>query len=96
MISVLKVEGKSLSPDYHEGDFVLVLKIPFLFNNIKPGDTLVFRHAEYGTMIKKVECFDKQTDEITVVGTHQFSVDSRRFGPIQKQDVVGKVVWRIR
>ncbi len=31
MFFLLKVEGSSLEPDFVEGDFVLVSKIPFFF-----------------------------------------------------------------
>jgi len=96
MLKLLKVSGDSLLPAYQEGDFVLVCKIPFLFGAIKPGDVIVFRHQAYGTMIKAVQRVLADGDEIHVTGTHDRSVDSRRFGPINKKDVVGKVIWHIK
>jgi len=96
MFRVLKVAGNSLLPAYQDGDFVLVSKIPFLFGKIRPGDVIAFRHKAYGTMIKEVQRVARNKDEIYVLGTHEGSVDSRHFGPIARQDVLGKVLWHIK
>ena len=96
MLRFIKVLGQSLAPDYREGDFVLVAKIPFLLNRLKKGDTVVFNHPVYGTMIKMVESSQAVRGEIFVLGTHQDSVDSRHFGPIRTADLIGKVIWHIR
>jgi len=96
MIKVLKVTGDSLAPDYQEGDFVVALKFPFLFNSIAPGDIVVFRNADYGTMIKQVESIDPVSGDLHVIGTHPYSVDSRQFGALARVDLVGKVIWHIK
>ena len=96
LLKFLRISGESLMPEYREGDFVLVSKIPYLFAPVRRGDVVVFRHERYGTMIKKVECAAPDRDEIHVTGTHENSVDSRRFGPIPKRDVLGKVIWHVR
>jgi signal peptidase I len=95
MLKLLKVSGDSLLPVYRDGDFVLVSKIPYLFGPVRPGDVIAFQHQVYGTMIKQVEnVLDR--DALWVVGTHAFSVDSRRFGPVRLRDVLGKVIWHIK
>jgi signal peptidase I len=96
MLKLLKVTGSSLSPSYQEGDFVVVTKIPLFLVHLKPGDTLVFRHPDYGTLIKQIDHLIPETGEIYVVGTDEFSVDSRRFGFITKDDILGKVIWHIK
>ncbi|GAB4547471.1 MAG: hypothetical protein Kow0063_42130 [Anaerolineae bacterium] len=96
MIRLLKVAGNSLLPAYRDGDFVLVSKIPYLFSKIKRGDIIAFRQTEYGIMIKKVQSVGPDGEEIHVVGTQEHSVDSRRFGPITRGDVLGKVIWHIK
>jgi type IV secretory pathway protease TraF len=83
-------------PAYRDGDFVLVCKIPFLFDKLRRGDVIAFRHKEYGTMIKKVQNFTPANGEVVVTGTQEDSVDSRRFGPITYEDVLGKVIWHIK
>ena len=96
MLRLLRVQGNSLQPTYQEGDFVLVAKIPFLMGKLRRGDVVVFDHPVYGTMIKQVDHIPPEKDEIFVIGTHEFSVDSRDFGPINTNAVIGKVIWHIR
>ncbi len=96
MIHVMKVTEQSLSPFFLEGDFVVVSKIPFFFRPPAPGDVVVFNHPTYGKMIKEVEQVSPDGDELFVVGTHPLSTDSRQFGPIRKEMLLGKVVWHIR
>lgn len=93
MLQFFKVTGNSLSPDYQEGDFVLLVKIPFFLRSIKPGDVVVFRHAAYGVMIKRVDRIVPEGDLLEVVGANNESTDSRHFGPIHRSDLVGKVLW---
>ncbi|RMG50290.1 MAG: S26 family signal peptidase [Acidobacteria bacterium] len=96
MIKLVKITGQSLYPIYREGDFVVVSKIPFLFGPVRPGDVIVFRHPIYGLMIKKVERCVPQTGDVYVVGMHGHSIDSRRFGAIRRDDIVGKVIWHLK
>jgi signal peptidase I len=96
MLRLLKVKGHSLAPDFQEGDFVVIIKIPLLWFKLHPGDIVVFCHPEYGVMIKKVESFSQDGESIFVIGTHPDSVDSRRFGAIPFQDLLGKVIWHVR
>ena len=80
-----------MSPTYHEGDFVLIMKI--LRGRIKKGDVIVFKHNLYGTLIKAVE---KITDAgVYVLGTGENSLDSRRLGPVNPNSVQGRVIWHI-
>ena len=96
MLQILKVTGESLAPEYREGDFVLIAKIPFLLNRLRVDDIIAFRHPDYGVMIKRVAGLDSGQDQIFVLGTHEHSVDSRHFGTIRRADLVGKVIWHIR
>ena len=93
MFKFIKVAGDSLLPEYKEGEYVMLITLPFFFN-LKRGDTIVFEHQPYGTMIKKVHQIDYNL--VHVIGTHQHSVDSRQFGPIQRKDILGKVIWHIK
>ena len=95
MFRMIQVTGESLSPLFREGDYVLVTTIPFVVKRVKAGDTILFRHPIYGTLIKQVEGIDAVLGTLSVIGTHPDSVDSRRFGPIRQEDVIGKVLWRI-
>jgi phage repressor protein C with HTH and peptisase S24 domain len=92
MLKLIKVTGSSLFPEYQEGDYVMIITCPFFI--FKQGDTIVFQHPEHGKMIKNIERLD--SDKIHVVGIHPDSIDSRRFGPIYRRSVIGKVIWQIK
>jgi len=96
ILQLLKVTGRSLTPEYQDGDFVLTSRIPLLLGRLRGGDVVVFQHALYGTLIKRVDHIQPEHDEIYVRGLLEDSVDSRRFGPINRRSITGKVVWHIR
>ncbi len=96
MLSLLRITGYSLSPAFQDGDFVLLIKIPFFLKSLKSGDIVVFKNPVYGIMIKQIERIAPGGEEIYVVGTHPDSTDSRQFGPVRRKDLLGKVVWHIK
>lgn len=96
MFKLVKVKGSSMRPLYREGDFVLTYKIPFLKPRFRHGDTIVFDHPVYGTMIKQVDTVSADGSQLTVTGTHPYSVDSRNFGPVPIYQTVGKILWHIK
>jgi nickel-type superoxide dismutase maturation protease len=96
MFQFIKVSGDSLSPEIKEGDFVLVSKIPFSLNSLRVGDLVVFIHPDYGLLIKRIGAVSADRLSYQVTGAHPFSVDSRQFGPVDRQALVGKVIWHIR
>jgi nickel-type superoxide dismutase maturation protease len=95
MLRIIKVTGESLLPEYKEGDYVVITTLPFFFDSLKKGDSIVFHHPVYGTMVKCVERVDANQNEIFVIGNHPQSIDSRQFGPIPKGWITGKVLWHI-
>ena len=95
MCRLLKIHGDSLIPDYQEGDFVLVSKIPFLFASPRPGQVIAFYMPPYGTLIKRVEQVLEGGQSFFVTGTHPLSVGSRQFGSVSRQALLGRVVWHI-
>ena len=96
MLKMIRVTGASLSPMYQDGDYVLVVTIPFFLNRIRVGNIIVFRQEYYGLMIKKVEEISSNGAMFFVLGTQANSTDSRKFGRIMREDIIGKVVWHIR
>jgi nickel-type superoxide dismutase maturation protease len=93
MFKIIRITGDSLLPVYQEGDFVLVAKIPFLLKLPRQGDVVIFRHAVYGQLIKEVERVTPQG--MYVIGSHERSVDSRQFGVVPWEALVGKVIWHV-
>lgn len=95
MIKILRVEGRSLEPDFQEGDYVVISKIPLLWRKACPGDVVAFHKPPYGLLIKRVE-YLTPGGELFVLGTHAASVDSLQFGPVRPQDILGKVIGHVK
>ena len=95
LLQLLKISGISLYPVYRDGDFVLISKIPILVNEIHPGDVVVFEHHRFGKLIKLVERLEDGGRSLFVVGLDAESVDSRTFGKVPVNWVLGKVIWHI-
>ncbi len=95
MLRLLKVTGDSLSPLYKEGDFVVIATLPFFLRRLRKGNIIVFQHGLYGILIKIVDRLTSEGDEVYVIGASENSLDSRRLGPINRQAIMGKVIWHI-
>ncbi|MGD9092243.1 MAG: S24/S26 family peptidase [Anaerolineales bacterium] len=95
MIRVIKVTGESLSPSFQNGDYVLVATASPFINRIRPGDIIVFDHDDLGIVIKMVDHVNHETGGLHVKGTHEHSLDSSRLGMIDRETIVGKVIWHI-
>lgn len=93
LLQIIKVTGHSLDPLYRDGDFVLVSRIPMLWQGIRPGDVVVFQHPRLGRLVKLVERLDDGDRSVYVVGLDAHSSDSRTFGAISQAQIQGKVIW---
>lgn len=96
MLELYKISGQSLLPDYREGDFVLAARLRRCLRSVDRGDVVVFRHPRYGVMIKRVKRVGPEPGQVFVVGTNGSSVDSRQFGPVAMDELLGKVIWHIK
>ena len=95
MLKIFRILGESLHPEFRHNDFVLVASLG-LSPRLRPGDAVVFQRVGYGLIIKKVDRLLPGSGSVIVSGNNPFSIDSRIFGPIRAQDIVGKVVFHIR
>jgi nickel-type superoxide dismutase maturation protease len=93
MLKLIKITGDSLTPEYNPGDYVITTALSFVLRALRSGDTVVFKHPVYGTMVKQVQSIDSKTGELFVIGTHPQSTDSRSFGAIPQSWLIGKVLW---
>jgi signal peptidase I len=96
MFRLIKVRGHSLHPEVRDGDFVLAARVPFPSGKIRAGELIVFRQPGYGTLIKRVHRVLEDGRAYEVRGTQVESTDSRNFGPVPFENVVGRVIWHIR
>jgi hypothetical protein len=96
MLRLIKVTGDSLYPEYRSGDFVVTSKIPVLFGSLKPGDVVVLFRQPYGLLVKRIERIEPGGKRFFVLGAQLRSVDSRKFGWVDRKDILGKVVYHAR
>ena len=93
LLSRFKIMGHSMSPTLSEEDSVLVSSIPFLFAKPKIGDVVVFE--KYNRMyVKRIDKIEK--DKYFLAGDNKKdSFDSRRFGSVLRNQIKGKVLFRV-
>ncbi len=95
MFKIIRIAGNSLYPKIKPGDYVIIYKPPWLFNSISRGDVIVFNQRILGRMIKIVDSKNTEKGELSVSGLHSDSINSNSFGVINKEDLIGKVIWHI-
>lgn len=82
------VSGNSMLPTLKPGQDVLVW---CWFVSPKVGDIVAIR-VNNREMIKRIQSCDGRS--IFVMGDNQkMSTDSRKFGPIKRSQIIGKIIW---
>src|SRR3970040_1605954 len=85
-----RVEDVSMEPTLKAGDYVIINKLSYLFRRPSKGDIVVFKHSTEKFLIKRIA--EVKDSEYFVLGDNrEFSTDSRHFGAIGKNHIVGKV-----
>lgn len=90
LLSKIKVVGHSMEPTLKQNQIVIVSSIPYLFRKPKIGDIVVLKRQKY--IIKRIAAIKKE--QVFVVGDNKKeSRDSREFGWIKKDRILGKVIY---
>jgi len=87
-----RVEDVSMEPTLKAGDYVMINKLSYLFRRPSIGDIVVFRHPSdnQNFLIKRIA--EVKDSRYFVLGDNrEFSTDSRHFGSIGRNLIVGKV-----
>lgn len=86
---LLRVRGHSMEPKFKDGSHVLIRLGSTL--SLSLGDVVVLQSPN-GLMLKRIANINESG--YRVIGDNQRdSLDSRDFGLIQRQDIIGKVIW---
>ena len=92
IIQRYKVSGNSMAPTVREGEYVMAEKISFWFKNPKENDIIVFNNGNSQKLIKRI--IRKSQNSFWVEGDNKnYSNDSRHFGEIKLNDILGKVIY---
>ncbi|MEK7451052.1 MAG: nickel-type superoxide dismutase maturation protease [Patescibacteria group bacterium] len=90
LLSKIKVLGHSMEPTLKQNQIVMVSSIPYFFKKPKVGDIVVLKRQKY--IIKRIAAIKKE--QIFVIGDNKKeSRDSRHFGWIEKDNILGKVIY---
>jgi nickel-type superoxide dismutase maturation protease len=81
-----------MSPTFNEGEEILVNRLSFLFKKPKAGDIIACKDPrDRKILIKRISKIED--NKYFVVGDNkQNSTDSRKFGMIEKSDILGCVL----
>lgn len=88
------VEGNSMSPTLHDGDAVLIRPS----SNISIGDIVLARHPykQSVRILKRVAAIHADGHCDLTGDNASESTDSRSFGAIAAEDILGKVICRLK
>jgi len=91
-----RVAGESMAPALSAGERVLVNRAAYWFRGPRPGDVVVVRDplARQRLLVKRIDG-PAGRDAWSVLGDNPAaSTDSRSFGPLPRELLVGKVLAR--
>ena len=104
----VEVRGDSMSPNYNDGDWLLFRVLPAKSKAKSKAQeligkvVLIQRQSEFGTDFLQVKRVTQVSDrnnkaEIWVEGDNKGeSTDSRSWGPLNSDEVIGKLMFRYR
>lgn len=103
LLSLFKVSGHSMEPTFKEGQVLLVSSVPYFFQQPKVGDVVVIKgprdpstNSGQGGRLLLKRIKKKEKDKYFVAGDNpQASTDSRTFGVIIKDNILGKVILNL-
>ena len=93
-----KIEDKSMEPKLKPGDYVLVNKLAYVFQKPAKRDVIIFRHPKEKNkfLIKRIASITDSGEYFVVGDNKNQSSDSRNFGNIKKNLIIGKVWLHIK
>jgi len=93
-LSRYKVVGHSMEPTLKDGDTLWVNRLSYLFSSPKLDDivTIQLQGQRGKVLLKKIKKVTKDSKYFVEGLNKTDSYDSRHFGPIDKNKILGKVI----
>jgi len=91
-LGTVAVAGNSMAPTYLPGDWLLVR----WRGQFKVGDTVVIEREERPGVFLIKRFLRKENGKYWVEGDGESSTDSREWGAIPREEIVARVLFRIR
>ncbi len=81
-----------MAPALKNGQQVIAEKFSYLFLNPEIGDIVILKNPDNINIVKRIT--KKESDNYFVEGDNRGkSIDSRNFGPIEKNKILAKVIY---
>ena len=94
LLSKFKISGHSMEPFIKDNDKILISNIFYLLNNPRVNDVIVFYDKNKKIKLKKI--LKIKNEKYFVGGDNKNdSLDSRSFGYIQREQILGKYICKI-
>ncbi len=85
-----------MEPSYSEGDYLIVNRLAFFLRSPRKGEVVLLEDPRTGkAILKRVRDVKKQLYYLLGDNKH-YSTDSRTFGWVSSEKIIGTVLWHIR
>jgi nickel-type superoxide dismutase maturation protease len=97
-IARFRISDASMEPGLQAGDYVLVNRWAYRSRSPNVGDIVVLRHPRENALhiVKRVSAVPGPRDIFVVGDNSNVSEDSRMFGPVDRNLIVGRVWLRLK
>jgi len=93
LLQKYKISGHSMEPILKNGDTVLVSDLSYLFKSPKIDDIVAFKGKESEVLIKRIKGI--KNGKFFLRGDNKDdSFDSKNFGYIEKENIIGKLIYK--
>ena len=92
-----RIEDRSMEPTLKSGDYIIASKLAYVFGRPSKGDVIVFKDPKEKSRFLVKRISKVINNKYFVAGDNKkYSQDSRHFGAIDRNLIVGKLFIHIK